>query len=74
MYLSCFYLVFPESYFLILFNIYEKGGLEGLEERDGRVIRVPFADMSVKIKMIKVIKIVNEEMLIVKGERVSGDR
>ncbi len=30
--------------------------------------------MSVKIDVIKVIKIVNEEMLIVKGERVSRDR
>ena len=37
-------------------------------------VRVPRADMSVKIDVIKVIKIVNEEMLIVKGERVSRDR
>ena len=39
---------------------------ERLEERDGRVIRVPFADMRVIGRMIKVIIVVDEEMLIVK--------
>ena len=37
-------------------------------------VRVPFAEGMMKLRVIKVVIIVNKEVLILKGERVSKDR
>ena len=43
-----------------------KSKRERLEEKNGLTVEVPFADMRVIGRMIKVIIVVDEEMLIVK--------
>ena len=43
-------------------------------KRDKLRVRVPFAEGMMKLRVIKVVIIVNKEVLILKGEGVSKDR